>query len=188
MRKIKSILLMNETVCLKLPAQRYRLCARDCARSLINEYAPFYHRIQGAFTLLLPKIIHQEDTREADKVVFWYFMKFWIALLTLSFGGKGDLWHAAGIEILPLYSEFRQEFWYENCHDYFPVSSLKVAARLGACLPSFLPGGKLCDWVITTLVDPAGTVSCNLICKEIIRVIDRHKQLLSDKSTLSWTP
>lgn len=65
----------------------------------------------------------------------------------------------------------------------FQFSSLKVTARLGACLPSFLPEGKLCDWVINTLMDPAGTVSCNLICKEIIWVIDRHKQLLSDKST-----
>lgn len=152
MRKIKSILLMNETVYLKLSAQRYRLRARDCARSLINEYAPFCHRIQGAFTLLLPKIIHQEDTREADKVVFWHFMKSWIALLTLSFGGKGDLWRAAGIEMLPLYSEFRQEFWYENCHDYFPqFSSLKVAGRLGACLPSSLPGGKL--WLSYKYID-----------------------------------
>lgn len=67
----------------------------------------------------------------------------------------------------------------------FLFSSLKVAARLGVCLPSFLPGGKLCGWVINTLMDPAGTVSCNLICKEIIWVIDGDKQLLSDKSALS---
>lgn len=60
----------------------------------------------------------------------------------------------------------------------FQFSSLNVTARPEACLPSFLPRGKLCDWVINTLIDPAGTVSCNLICKEIIWIIDRHKKLL----------
>lgn len=65
---------------------------------------------------------------------------------------------------------------------------LKVEAKLGACLPSFLPGGKLCGRVINTLMDPAGTVSCNLICKEIIWVIDGDKQFLLDRGTLCLAP
>lgn len=63
---------------------------------------------------------------------------------------------------------------------------LKVEAKLGACLPSFLPGGKLCGRVINTLMDPAGTVSCNLICKEIIWVIDGDKQFLLDGALYVW--
>lgn len=52
---------------------------------------------------------------------------------------------------------------------------LKVEVKLGVCLLSFLFGGKLCGWVINILMDLVGIVFCNLICKEIIWVIDGDK-------------
>lgn len=106
-------------------------------------------------------------------------------LLTSSFGGNGDLWCAGGLNFSYYIQKLDKKFDIKTATIIFLFSSLKVTARLQECLPSFLPGGKLCDWVINTLMDPAGTVSSNLICKEIIWVIDGDEQFLSDKSALS---
>lgn len=116
-----------------------------------------------------------------------YYDSLWISQLPLlisSFGGNGDLRYA-GVQNFYYIQNLDKKFDIKTATIIFLFSSLKVTARLGECLPSFPPGGKLCDWVINTLMDPAGTVSCNLICKEIIWVIDGDEQFLSDKSTLS---
>lgn len=107
------------------------------------------------------------------------------ALLTPSFGRNGELWCAGGLKFSYYIPNLDKKFDIKTATIIFLFSSLKVTARLRECLPSFLPGGKLCDWVINTLMDPAGTVSCNLICKEIIWVIDGNEQFLSDKRALS---
>lgn len=143
-----TILLISETVCPKHRAERRRLCARDRAMSLTHEIVPFHHRIPGALSLLSPKIIYflRRRSKRGRPNCISLSMKPRIAIPALPFGGNGDSWNAGGINILPLCSEFRHEFRYENCHDYFFLfSSLKVAARLEGCLPSFPPGGKSCD-------------------------------------------
>lgn len=139
------------------------------------------HNSRG-FSLWVPRITHwEQDLREAKEIIFSLFMNSSTALLTHSFGGNG----AGGLKFSLYIQDLDKKFDIKTATIIFLFSSLKVAARLRVCLPSFPPGGKLCGWVINTLMDPAGTVSCNLICKEIIWVIDGDKQLLSDKSTLS---
>lgn len=136
-------------------------------------------------SLLLPKIIHWEkDPREAEEII----LTPWIPELAcfLSPLVERVTYGVLGYLNSPIIFRFLDKnFDIKTATIIFLFSSFKVAAKLGACLPSFPPGGKLCGWVINTLMDPAGTVSCNLICKEIIWVIDREKRLLLDNSTLS---
>lgn len=173
-------------MCLKYLALWPWLCARYCARPPMNGNIPFFHRIQGTFSMLLPKIIHSLRIRSMrGRRNYAFFVTSSSALLTPSFGRNGELWCAGGLKFSYYIPNLDKKFDIKTATIIFLFSSLKVTARLRECLPSFPPGGKLCDWVINTLMDPAGTVSCNLICKEIIWVIDGDEQFLSDKRALS---
>lgn len=186
-RKIECVLSINETVCPKHPAWWYRLWARDCARSLMNKIHLFFFFSQNSNDILTV-VTKDHSLRKRSKRGRRNYIdstNSWIALLSISFGGEGDLWCAGGFKFSHYIQNLDKNFDIKTATIIFLFSSFKVAAKLGACLPSFPPGGKLCGWVINTLMDPAGTVSCNLICREIIWVIDRDKRLLLDNGTLS---
>ena len=191
MRKIKSILSITKMACLKHRAEWYRFCARDHAMSLINENVPFLPQnsrdILAAVTkdhILLEKKIQERQTKLCLDSPWNPDLPYSLSPLVemVTCGVLGGLKFSHYIQNLDMNSGIK------TVMISFLFSSLKVAARLEARLPSFPPGGKSCDWVINTLMDPAGTVSCNLIGKEIIWVIDSDKQLLSDWSALSLTP
>lgn len=148
----------------------------------MNDNTPFFsHNSRGILTVVTKD--HSLRTRYERSKIYSHFHEF-LSCPTHTFGGNGDLC-IGGLKFSLYIQDLDKKFDIKTATIIFLFSSLKVAARLRVCLPSFLPGGKLCGWVINTLMDPAGTVSCNLICKEIIWVIDGDKQLLSDKSTLS---
>lgn len=111
-----------------------------------------------------------------------------VLYLSLSFSLIWWKYHAKRFKFPHYIHNLNEKFDIITAMITFLFPFLKVEAKLGAGLPSFLPGGKLCGWVINTLMDPAGTVSCNLICKEIIWVIDGDKQFLLDRRTLCLAP
>lgn len=151
MRKIKSTLLI-ETVCQSTQHQSLEdildtVPGHQWMTMLLSSI-----KFRGHSHCCYPKIIHwEQEPREAEGIILTLH-EFLNCPTHLLLWWKWWLVVCWGIEILPLYSEFRQEVWYKNCHDYFPVLIFESCSQAGSVFAKFCAWRKIV-WLSYKYID-----------------------------------
>lgn len=135
--------------------------------------------------MLLPKIIHSLRIRSMTGRTNYAFL--WILHLPYSLHPlveMQELW-CWGLKFSYYIPNLDKKFDIKIATIIFLFSFFESHSQAARMFAKFSAWRKIVWLSINTLMDPAGTVSCNLICKEIIWVID-GTSVLSDKRVEVW--